>query len=196
MGGYSSGRRGWRQKVEAQHSVDIRWMKRKGWLKEGFTGTLTWTCSGEPSGNINFNIENGTLILSYNQRVNGGKWEAINAVIFLNETSCNYGGFRVWMVCPRCQCNCAKIYLIGQKPSCRKCNDLAYYSEAETQLDRTFRKARKVQGKLGYEGCCLDAFVSKPKGMHWKTYNRYCERIDIGRNELNKEFIRLFDLIH
>jgi len=92
MGGYMSGRSGWRRKVEAQHSVDIRWMKRQGWLYEGCRGSLSWNSRGEETGSINYRVNNDKLNLTYRHRENGGEWLPVDVQISLEYTPCNYGG--------------------------------------------------------------------------------------------------------
>jgi len=195
MGGFSSGRSGWRRKVEAQHAVDIRWMKRNGWLFDGHVGTLTWSNQGEETGSISYRVAEDTLILDYKHREQGGEWEPAEPKIRLTYTPCHYGGERVWMLCPNCWRRCAKIYLAGKYPACRKCYNLAYYSEAETQLDRAMRRARRAQEKLGYDGGCLDEWIPKPKGMHRKTYERHLRVIQQANAFFSAEIMRRFNMV-
>jgi len=195
MGGFSSGRSGWRRKVESQHAVDIRWMKRKGWLNNGCAGTQTWSCRGEETGSISYRVSTDTITLIYKHREHDGEWEQVDVSINLEYTYCNYGGTRVWMRCPCCMRRCAKVYIAGKNPACRKCYNLAYYSEAETQLDRAMRRARKVQEKLGYKGGNLDEWIFKPKGMHQKTYERHLKVIKQANHFFAREMMRRFNMM-
>lgn len=194
MGGYMSGRSGWRRKVESQHKIDIRWMKRKGWLYDGCIGILTWSCRGEETGSIRYKVTSDTLTLIYNHRKNAGEWEPVEIDIKLDLTRCNYGGSRVWMRCPHCYRRRAIVYIADKYPACRKCYDLAYYSEGETRLDRAMRQARKAQEKLGYDGGCLDEWLPKPKGMHWRTYERHMAIIEQANSFFCSEAMRRFNL--
>jgi len=194
MGGYSSGRHGWRGKAESQHAVDIRWLKRKGWLYDGCDGSLTWNCRGEETGSIRYLVSSDTIKLIYRHRENGGEWEPVETGIRLEYTPCNYGGERVWMRCPHCNRRCAIVYLAGKYPACRKCYNLAYYSEGETYLDRAMRQARKAQKKLGYDDGDLSACLPKPKGMHWKTYYKLKRKVDRGNQVFCSEAIRRFGM--
>ncbi|RLL52191.1 hypothetical protein D8Y20_07885, partial [Mariprofundus sp. EBB-1] len=182
MGGYMSGRSGWRRKAESQHAVDIQWMKRKGWLYDGCAGSLRWSCRGEETGSIRYRVTDEALTLIYRHRDNGGEWEPVEAKIILTHTPCNYGGKRVWMLCPHCHRRCSKVYIAGKYPACRKCYNLAYYSEAETRMDRAMRQARKAQAKLGYDGGDMSEWLPKPKGMHWKTYYKLKRKVDYGND--------------
>lgn len=56
---------------------------------------------------------------------------------------------------------------------------LAYASEAEDLNSRCHRKWRKLAAKLGPDG-------GKPKGMHWRTYERICAQIEGVDAELNR----------
>jgi len=194
MGGYMSGRSGWRRKVESQHKVDIRWMKRKGWLYDGCGGSLRWSSRGEETGSISYRVTSDKITLMYRSRKNDGEWEPVESGIRLERTPCNYGGERVWMRCPCCLRRCAIIYIISKQPACRKCYNLAYHSEGETRLDRAMRQARKAQVKLGYDGGCMDEWLPKPKGMHWKTYKRLMQKVDNGNDVFRREMIRRFNM--
>src|SRR5690606_18437656 len=63
-------------------------------------------------------------------------------------SACNYGGERVWFVCPLCGRNCALMY-ISDSVACRKCLDLRYASQSEDESDRLRRKQSNMQDKLG-----------------------------------------------
>ena len=52
---------------------------------------------------------------------------------------------------------------------CRRCHNLVYPSERENWSDRMFRKAEKLWSRMG------GRWGDKPKGMHWRTYNRLAE---------------------
>lgn len=194
MGGYYGGRKGWRRKVEAQHAIDIRRIKQKGVLYDGFTGTLIWRNRGEETGRVDIRVSSKSITLNYRCRKPGEEWEPMNVKIALECTPCNYGGKRTWMLCPYCQRRCAVLYLADKTPACRKCYDLAYYSEGETRLDRIMRKARKAQEKIGYDKGNLDELILKPKGMHWKTYERQLEVIEEANEFFESYCIRRFNL--
>jgi len=194
MGGYMSGRSGWRRKVESQHGVDIRWMKRKGWLYDGCNGSISWSNRGKETGSIRYAVSKDKITLLYRSRKNGGEWEPVESAIRLERTPCNYGGERVWMRCPCCHRRCAIVYLTDKYPACRKCYNLAYYSEGETRLDRAMRQARKAQEKLGYKEGRLDEWLPKPKGMHQKTYERHLKVIKQYNAFFCSEMVRRFNL--
>ena len=55
---------------------------------------------------------------------------------------------------------------------CRHCHNLAYSSQTEDRANRAARKSRKIIEKLGGDPYS-EFFPDKPKGMHWRTYNRF-----------------------
>ena len=58
-------------------------------------------------------------------------------------TSCNYGGERRWLLCPRCSRRVAKLYrpLNEVLFACRQCHQLTYRSTQchDAKLDRLFK---------------------------------------------------------
>ncbi len=90
----------------------------------------------------------------------------------LMQTACNYGGVRHWFRCEYCRGRVGVLYLSGGQCACRKCFKLAYKSERENSTYRLYRKADKIRNRLGWgAGIALPDGV-KPKGMHWKTFDR------------------------
>jgi hypothetical protein len=65
----------------------------------------------------------------------------------------------------------------GHTCTCRKAYRLAYRSQRETPRDRALSGAFALRRKLGADGGVGD-YVTKPKGMHWRTFERAMERID------------------
>lgn len=154
------------------HSVDIRYLKKRGLLKAGTAGSLSWNCGGEPSGNIRFKTHSNSLQLMYKHRQGGEDWVGRNENISFDWTSCNYGGRRQWLLCPHCGKRVAILYGLSSGFLCRHCYKLPYGSQRESYLDRMTRKARKTRKKLNADYDLSVPIFNKPKGMHWKTFNR------------------------
>jgi hypothetical protein len=52
----------------------------------------------------------------------------------VTRTACNYGGWRYWLLCPRCKRRCAVLYSRGYPYyACRKCHDLTYRSTQDAR---------------------------------------------------------------
>ena len=181
MGGLGSGSwYRWDSKTttESQHRIDIRWLKRKGFLRPGNMGTLSWSRGGEKTGSIAFRIEDGHMILYYRHRPHSGNWEPVEQTVSFDHTPCNYGGQRKWFLCPRCWRRVALLYGAGKYFSCRHCYHLAYSSQQESRPDRLMRKARKIRARLGAGDDFMESILFKPKNMHQKTFDRLREEAE------------------
>lgn len=179
MGGYGSGRRSdAKTTTESQHWIDIRWLKKQGWLQPGKIGSLSWSQGGKKTGSIGYKMNLNRMILFYNYRPHGGKWESVEQTIVLSRTPCNYGGYRRWFICPRCRKLVAVLYVAGKHFYCRHCYNLTYSSQQEDQPDRLRRKARKIRTRLGASMNLTESILLKPKHMHQKTFDRLRREAD------------------
>jgi len=115
------------------------------------------------------------MILNYRYKPRGGEWEDVEQVISFDRTSCNYGGFRTWFLCPRCWQRVAVLYCAGKYFFCRYCYNLTYASQQVQRCDRLMMKARAIRERFGGSADLSAPFPEKPKGMHWKTYWRLRE---------------------
>jgi hypothetical protein len=176
MGGIGSGawcRVNTKDTTDENLDFDIRVLHRDGSLAPGQIGSYSWTYNGEPSGSIQYRVEHGRIVLVYSYRMNDGEWERIEDPVTLTYTRCNYGGVRPWFICPSSGCGrrVALLYSAGRYFACRHCYDLVYQSQRESAPERAARKSRRIVRRLG--GNTEDEYYpDKPKGMHWKTYNR------------------------
>lgn len=184
MGGYGSGRPGWRPKAEQFRSIDVARLRKAGVLKAGYFGGWQWTVDGEKVASISMRAEAGRLILIYRIRPGGEAWESVEEPITLTETTCHYGGTRPWFLCPGlrngrwCGKRVGKLYLGRRYFVCRHCLKLAYSSQSEEPMHRHNRRADKLRMALGGEPGTASLPPRKPKGMHWRTYWRKMDEID------------------
>lgn len=164
-GGYRSGagRPAQYRKTSNFRHMDVRRLQRDGLLKDGMAYGWTWKDdSGNETASISVRIEGGGVRLMY--RI-GGEHD-VSEHVRLIETACNYGGGRMWFVCPYCGRRCALVY-IGRQVACRKCLKLRYPSQSDDDTDALWRKQRKLEAKLGGAD-----YWRKPKGMHQTTFDR------------------------
>lgn len=77
-------------------------------------------------------------------------------------------------MCPgaRCGRRVAVLYGLGRYFLCRHCYNLRYESQHEDKTHRALRRAQKIRKWLGGSANMMEPFPEKPKGMHWKTYER------------------------
>ena len=175
MGGRGSGywyRWDSKTTTESQKRIDIRWMKKQGYLRPGTAGLLSWSCRGEKTGSIGYRMEFSNMVLNYRYRPHDGEWEDIEQVISFDWTPCNYGGQRTWFLCPHCNRRVALLYGAGRYFLCRHCYNLTYISKQVQRYERLMRKAQAIRERLGGNAALSEPFPDKPKGMHWKTYYR------------------------
>jgi hypothetical protein len=71
----------------------------------------------------------------------------------------------------------AKFYLPPSKSqwACRQCHDLGYTSQRKGPAFRAIRSAQKIRERLGGSANLFAPFPERPKGMHWRTYQRFRE---------------------
>lgn len=174
MGGPGSGNR-WRSTsatCEGQKRIDMKYLKRRGWLKPGNRYSLSWSMDGEPIGNINYTAYQTHLLLDFKMRdYDKEEWTPITQIVRFDHTHVHFGGQRQWLLCPRCQRRCRILYS-GTRFYCRRCYRLKYKSQGEDSTQRAITRAQATRKRLGgFEGID-DPFPTKPKGMHWKTYDK------------------------
>jgi hypothetical protein len=95
----------------------------------------------------------------------------MNYPVYLAWSGCNYGGQRVAVLFG------AKVY------ACRHCHKLAYQTRREQTHDRAGSRAYTIRKRLGWEAGILNLPGGKPKGMHWRTFERLQARHDALVNE-------------
>jgi hypothetical protein len=183
MGGWNSGRSGGRPTADLSLKVDIARMIRLGQAIPGkhLSGSLSWTCRGEPSGSISYkadmtDCDNSKLTLSY-IRGSGDNKESVEQIVQLVFTEPHFGGKRWWMICPFRSIRAGILYLPngGDRFASRKAWQLGYHSQRVTHRDRTFEKLFRLQKKLGSQRG-WEAGLARPKGMWQRTYDLHFER--------------------
>lgn len=176
MGGMGSGRRlhyGANDTTNDYRALDVRRWQRDGLLTPGRAFGWQWSRDGEVVASIQVRVETGRVYLIYRHRNGGGEWKDENYPVWLDWTPCNIGGQRPWFRCPARGCGRRAAILYGGGIfACRHCYRLAYPSQRETWDDRAARRADRIRDKLGWEPGILNGEGLKPKGMHWRTFDR------------------------
>lgn len=175
MGGIGSGRRNQSGKdtTEDSRPLDIRRLHRANLLTPGRRFGWQWTIGDKTVAEISVRIEVQRVVLVYRYRRRGDEdWQNIEQPICLDETPCTYGGTRPWWLCPCCGRRVAVLYGPGKVYACRHCCKLAYACQREAADDRAARRANTIRRRLGWRVGILNLPGNKPKGMHWRTYER------------------------
>jgi hypothetical protein len=101
------------------HSVDVRYLHREGLLKSGHWFSLRWSRAGRETGSIRSGVVNGgsrpaRITLRYRHRSgSSGDWDDVQESVPLSWTECNFGGERLWFICPGAGCGRRVAILSG-----------------------------------------------------------------------------------
>lgn len=173
MGGIGSGRYSTcPTTLDDFQAIDLRYLRRQKLLSPGYHGSLRWLRGGQETASIRFSVGTDDVVLSYRTRARGAAdWEDVREVVPLLRTAQPLGGERLWFGCPHCRRRCMILYG-GRRFLCRRCVGAPYGSQNEDAHDRLLRRAQAIRTRLGGSGATTEPFPPKPKGMHWKTYDR------------------------
>ena len=175
MGGMGSGRRsqGGKDATDDYRALDVRRWQRDGFLTPGRAFGWQWTRNSETVASIQVRTESDRVMLSYRHRSGGGEWKDELYPVRLDWSPCTYGGRRAWFLCPAAGCGRRVAILYrGGIFACRHCCRLAYPCQRETDDDRAARRADTIRRRLGWKPGILNGEGGKPKGMHWRTFER------------------------
>ena len=175
MGGFGSGRgQGGKDTTSDMRALDIRRLQRDGLLTPGRAFGWNWLRNGETMASIQIRTEADRVILDYRSRSNGGEWQADG----IPSTS-GMDSLQPWRpagVVSMSAQGCGRRVAIlfgGSVFACRHCHKLAYQCQRETDYDRAVRRADTIRRRLGWEPGILEwRRAGKPKGMHWRTFER------------------------
>lgn len=168
------GRRGYgKECTDDMRRLDIRRLHRDGLLTPGRAFGWNWHRNGETVASINIRSEADRVILTYRARGNGGEWQPMEYPVYLEWTGLHFGGRMPWFLCPARGCGRRVAVLYGGRVfACRHCHQLTYRCTRETDDDRACRRADTLRDRLGWEPGILNGEGCKPKGMHWRTFER------------------------
>ncbi|QKS29134.1 MAG: hypothetical protein FAZ92_00473 [Accumulibacter sp.] len=175
MGGSGSGRgyQGGKATTNDMRTLDVRRLQRDGLLQPGRAFGWQWTGNGEEVASIQIRTEVDRVMLSYRSRNNGGEWQPMEYPVYLEWTPCHLGSRRAWFRCPATGCGRRVAILYGGSIfACRHCYRLVYASQREAEDDRARRRAEKIRRRLGWPAGIANRDGGKPKGMHWRTFER------------------------
>jgi hypothetical protein len=176
---FDAGRAGWKVKAEDSHSIDVRDFHRKG-LLNSFAGIWQWknTETGEVLSSIGFRADGDSVHLHYS-----ADDDPVSETISLTHTRCNFGATRPWFRCPRCTSRVAVLYLRHKRFLCRHCHPVAYRSQSQDAIGRSWIRQSKAEARLGEDW-------RRPKGMHHRTYERLLSIVFDYRNWREAEIER------
>jgi hypothetical protein len=206
MGGYNSGRHGGRPTVESGLTLDLYKIIRRGLFQPGQfrSGSIVWTHvgTGERVASIGYEAhmegESGHVRLHYTTtHAYTGEKRDSDYTITLETTIQPFGGRRWWFRCPRSGDLVSKLHLPNGAYTfaSRRAYRLGYRSQRETPCDRAISRAFSLRRKLGDDGGIGD-YVTKPKGMHRRTFERAMGEIDRAEETVDGHAILLLDRLN
>ena len=218
MGGYGSGRTGGWPTIEGCQSLvlssdEIIRSLRQAFRKIGADDAVDkrdidiawhpwrWTRTGDddPWATVEMRFElrqrHGTVWLRYDvdhvSRSTGPQEYSIS----LATTPCRFGGVRWWFICPSTRRKVGKLYLpnggVQFLSRGQGAYQFAYHSQRGRIFDRMHARNRRMYRLLGadYHGSVDAHWPPKPKGMHWRTYNDICARMDEAEERMNEAMV-------
>lgn len=91
-------------------------------------------------------------------------------IIPVEQKTCNFGGFYYFFHCPVCTARMRKLYCIQGKYLCRKCGNLAYYSQRLRPAERHIIMGLRVKTTLEHRGGSLE---KRPPRMQKHTFHKF-----------------------
>ena len=170
---------GGKNTVESCRSIDVLRWNKLGYLRSPRWFSWAWTRDGERVASINVETQRHSVTLKYRSRSYGEDWSDVEQRVTIAWTPCRFGGERPWFVCSvtsngvYCGRRATKLYGAGRLFACRQCYRLAYASQQESAHQRGLGTSQKIRMRLGGSPNMLEEFPDKPKGMHWRTYERW-----------------------
>ncbi len=194
MGGWGSGQgQNGRKTTSDYRAIDVRRLQRDKLLAPRLSFTWNWTREGKTVASVQVHVRANSISLNYRHKNRTDDWRPMNYSVPIHWTDCALGGQRAWLRCPALGCGrrVALLY-IGSAGifACRHCYQLAYVSQRENCVDRGLRRADKIRVRLGWRPGVLNGEDDKPKGMHWRTYERLHAKHDAFANRALREFMR------
>jgi hypothetical protein len=139
--------------------------------------------------------ENGWMRLRWTSTDpwSGEKRECEN-IITLTTRPQSFGGRRWWFICPRTGLFATRLHLPdgAYTFACRRAYQLGYQSQRQTRRDRSLSRAFTLRRRLGDDGW-IGSYVAKPKGMHWRTFERALIKIAQAEDIVQGHAARLLD---
>ena len=114
------------------------------------------------------------MILNYRHKSGGSDWQPMDYPVRLDWTGCTLGGRRAWLLCPALGCGrrVALVYRWLVSSRVGTATGWPMPVQRETGEDRAMRRADNIRRRLGWKPGIANPEGAKPKGMHWRTFER------------------------
>ncbi|MBO1361942.1 hypothetical protein J2D73_19345 [Acetobacter sacchari] len=184
MGGPNSGRRReGKAYVGCTPALHVSNLRKVGALNSGFDGVLSWPVVGD----VAARMIGRALSLAWD--LDG---QTVTHLVPLSSSPCNYGGVRIWLICPSCGARGTALHLTTDKKhiACRHCCGMTYQTKGADIVGRGHIKRRKLFRRLGHVGPVYryDDVPRRPRGMHAETYGRIVTAIRAAEDRIDRAF--------
>ena len=156
MGGYGSGRPRTRNRgaVENHLGLDIRALRRRGYIKPGFvvSGVWRWTLGGEPSDSVELTCDLTAPSRAAVELQFAANGMARTQRVVLQARACRYGGHRFYFLCPQRGAPCEVLLCVDGVFASRQEHGLVYASQTQVPLDRLLGVRDKAAARLRGRG--------------------------------------------
>lgn len=170
-------------KIDDCLRLDINQLRRGKCLQlnaSGFNGVISWSSKSSSrviSIGYDFNTVDSNdmwLRLFYSYHCSQNILRNINYKIQIITTRPNYGGRRIWFVCPIIGKKSSVLYLMPENGvfSCRHAYKYQYASQSKSFIERKLDRLDYYKSEIN-----CDEYFQRPKGMHHSTYNRKIQKI-------------------
>ena len=165
-----------RRTVEQTRVIDIGTMRRAGYVGRHARDWWKWRSKAHKQGIWPKSWRDGFIYLP-------------NQTLCTEQVPWRFRGQRIYFVC-ECGRRVEKLHAFGERPwRCRHCHNLTYAARQAVPRNRHLLVAQKIRGQLGGSLSMLDAFPPKPKGMHWKRYERLLRRHDAATQRMTAAYL-------
>lgn len=183
MGGFGSGRPGWKRQTHEFPALDVNWLGRSGRLDAGYRGALHWPRDGGRVVHLDLRAAADHLQVDVLAGGADAGWATASRLVPLVWLRCAKGGSRPQFVCPDlkrghpCSRRVTKLYFDGLRVACRTCLGLVYASQSEPRDQRLLRRANKLRRAMGGQPGMGSPLPARRKGQWLRTYEARIEEI-------------------
>lgn len=161
--------------LEALQSLDIRELKRFGFLTTSSRATVTWKYQDQANGQTDIEYIDDALQIRHRHRVCDSGWKTARQCVAIDYTCQPLGGSRPWFICSDCGHRCAKLYF-DARFKCRKCTGLMYYCQRVDERHRLLARMIGIREQLDGLAIAGEFIPERPKGMHRSRYRALVAR--------------------
>lgn len=148
---------------------------------------------------INIITFQNKIIADYRYQLNNyEEWQNVKDSIYFSQLTNNYGGNRLYFICPSCNNRFRFLYIRCGYFRCRNCNKLNYPTSRKGKNDIPAIKMQTILSnkfklntkELSYMDMA-EYIPDKPKGMHWATYYNLLDELEKAQDDYNKMVLRV-----